>query len=136
MKYSKLEILIGHYYTVRAGLESARTSMPDAEELSMDIQVLTTHKSRESLEYRKALVADVQKYLSNLHWCDMYVLMCQMRPDDKSMTWPDTIRTIQALADGRHIKAVYRRRDHIANKYWDWIYPRAGSYFRRVGYLR
>ena len=136
MKFSSLETLIGHYHTVRVGLESARTSMPDAEALSMDIQAQSTQKARESLEYRKALVTDVQKYLSNLHWCDMYTLMCQMRPNGDSMTWPRTIRTIQALSEGRHIKLVYRRRDHIANKYWDWIYPRAESHFRRVGYLR
>lgn len=133
MKFSSLETLIGHYHTVRVGLESARTSMPDSEQLG---QVSSTQQARESLEYRKALVADIQKYLSNLHWCDMYTLMCQMRPDNKSMTWPDTIRVIQAQSEGRHIKACYRRRDYIANKYWDWIYPRAESYFRRVGYLR
>lgn len=124
------------YHEIRSGLQSCRTSMPDAEELSMDIQVQNTDRARESLEYRKALVADIQKYLDNLHWCDRLTLMCQMRPDSNSMTWPRTIRTIQALSDGRHIKPVYRRRDYIVNKYWDWIYPRADSYFRRVGYLR
>ncbi len=137
MEFSRLEILIGHYYTVRAGLVSARTSMPDAEELSMDIQVLTTQKSRESLEYRKAFIADVQKYLEKIHWCDQYVLMGRIRPTGEDrLSWSDIIKIIKVEARGRIVKSYYRDPSHMSKKYRKEIYPQAESYFRAVGYLR
>jgi hypothetical protein len=137
MKYKTLEGMFKRYHDIRAELSSARTSMPDAEALSMDIQVLSTQKSRESLEYKKAFIADIQIFIKSLEWCDRYVLMGRNRPaGEKICSYNKIKRLIKARKHGRDIAYHYRDKSHMSKRYWDYLYPHASDYFKEIGYLK
>jgi len=137
MRYTNLEGMFSHYHEVRSGLQSCRTSMPDSEALSMDIQVSCTQKSRDRLLDKTTFIADIKLFINSLEWCDRYVLMGQMRPPgEKSLSWDKIIKIIRTMAEGRKLSTRYKYKSDMSNWYWDILYPHAENHFRKIGYLR
>ena len=137
MKPTTLEGMFHKYYEVQAGLKSARTSMPDPETSSMNVQDKSAQKSRDSLEGRKAFVADVNNYVGRLHWCDKYIIMGRNRPHgEKRVSWSKLVKLLRIMARFRKIEYYYRDYSDMSKRYRNNIRPLAEDYFKEIGYLK
>ena len=132
------ETLIGmfhHYYDVRAGLESARTNMPDPEALRLETSDCNPVKARDAQEYRKAFVGDVGIYLKKIEWHERYIMLARMvKPGEEQVGWTRIIRRLNRI--GKPFPKSLKDISNLRNAYRDRIKPHAEAYFRERGYLR
>jgi hypothetical protein len=127
--------MFSHYHEVRAGLESVRTGTPTPESLRQEVNTSEPVKARDSLEYRKAFVGDVQLYLRKLEWWEAYILLARMvKPWEEQVTWYGIAKHLKRV--GHDYPRSFRDGSNIARTYRNVIKPLAEDHFRDRGYLR
>jgi hypothetical protein len=137
LKFSTLGGLFSHYHEVRASMSGARTNMPDAEALRMECFVGNPVKARSGMEYRKALVGDVQLYLRQVEWWEAFILLGRMRPPGhEQISWGGIVKILQRVSNGRGYPKYMKDKRNVASRYRKNILPLAEDHFRQEGYLR
>jgi hypothetical protein len=138
VKFDTLGGIFSYYHEVRASMYGARTNMPDSEALRLEVMgTPNPMRARSSMEYRKALIGDIQLYVKKQPWHDQYLLMGRLRPPGEAqISFNRIVALVRELSSGRTIPWQYRDRANLRKHWSRVIRPLAEDYFRERGYLR
>lgn len=129
--------LFSYYHELRASLCTVPTNMPDCEVIRSGMNPGDPVKARDLVEYRKAMVGDVQIYLYRLPWYDSTVLVGRNPPPGyKQITWRRLVKDLRRMSHGRGYPKSYLSHGNLFRRYKDKIKPVAEAHFRAIGYLR